>query len=315
MKVSFKFKNLVSSLVFFSLLTSCTNFNTSSKEYIMNSNEKDILNIKSDNQIKKLVTQEGKIAYQDFGGSGEAVICIPSLGDTMKEYRFLAEKLKKEGYRVITMDLRGHGNSDTTFTSYNAMDIANDISLLIKELNLEKVNLIGCSISGGSIAVVSALNPDKVKKLVMISPFSRDVEGGDFIANAGKILLFRPWGPSVWGMYYSKLYPKRKPSDFDSYLSDLKENLSQVGRIESTVKMFSAKKSEVTKSLSKVNQDSLIIMGSKDIDFPDPQAEAELLSKSLGKQSTIKVLDGLGHYPHAEEPEITGKIIIDFLKG
>ncbi|MFN4149999.1 MAG: alpha/beta fold hydrolase, partial [Candidatus Sericytochromatia bacterium] len=148
----------------------------------MKSDEKSILNIKSNNEIKKLVTEEGKIAYQDFGGNGEAVICIPSLGDTMNEYRFLAEKLKEEGFRVITMDLRGHGNSDTTFTSYNAMDIANDISLLIKELNLEEVNLIGCSISGGSIAAVSTLTPNKVKKLVMISPFSRDVEGGDFIA-------------------------------------------------------------------------------------------------------------------------------------
>lgn len=265
--------------------------------------------------IHKLVSNEGSLVYEDFGGTGEVVICLPSLGDSRHEYRFLAPKLKEKNFRVITMDLRGHGDSDTTFSSYNALDISDDISLLIKKLNLTKVNLIGCSISGGSIAVVGALNPDKVNKLIMISPFSRDVEGGNIVIALGKVLFSRPWGAYIWSFYYSKLYPTHKPHDFDSYFKKLKINLGEKGRLEAVVKMFSAKKTGVSKLLSKVYQESLIIMGSKDIDFPNPQKEAEILSQSLGKKATIKVLSGLGHYPHAEEPNSTSEIIIDFLKG
>lgn len=265
--------------------------------------------------IHKLVTDEGSLVYEDFGGNGDTVICLPSLGDSRKEYRFLTPRLKEHGFRVITMDLRGHGDSDITFTSYNALDIAEDISLLIKTLNLNKVNLIGCSISGGAIAGVSALNPDKINKLIMISPFTRDVEGGNIIIAVGKILFSRPWGAYVWGLYYNKLYPNKKPYDFDSYLKTLKANLSEKGRIEAVVKMFSAKKTAISELLGKVYHDSLIIIGSKDMDFPYPKKEAEILSQSLGKKATIHVLDGLGHYPHAEDPNITSKIIIDFLKG
>lgn len=265
--------------------------------------------------VHKLKTKEGHIVYEDFGGIGQTVICLPSLGDTRSEYRFLAQQLKAEGYRVITVDLRGHGDSDTTFTSYNAIDIADDITLLINTLELENVNLIGCSISGGSIASITALNPNKINKLVMISPFARDVEGGKLIITLGKILLFRLWGVYVWGMYYSKLYPKTKPTDFDSYLKKLKANLAQKGRLEAVVKMFSATKEPVSKLLAKVQNSALIIMGSKDIDFPDPKKEADILSKALGKEAEIQILEGLGHYPHAEAPELTGKLIIDFLKG
>lgn len=265
--------------------------------------------------IHKLKCDEGSLTYEDFGGTGEVVICLPSLGDSRHEYRFLVPKLKEKNFRVITMDLRGHGDSDTTFSSYNALDISDDISLLIKKLNLTKVNLIGCSISGGSIAVVGALNPDKVNKLIMISPFSRDVEGGNIVIALGKVLFSRPWGGHVWGLYYNKLYPTHKPHDFDTYLKNLKANLTEKGRLEAVVKMFSAKKTGVSKLLSKVYQESLIIMGSKDIDFPNPLKEAEILSQSLGKKAIIRVLEGLGHYPHAEEPNSTSEIIIDFLKG
>lgn len=264
--------------------------------------------------IHKLECDEGSLVYEDFGGTGEVVICLPSLGDSRHEYRFLTTKLQEKNFRVINMDLRGHGESDITFKSYNALDIANDISLLIKKLNLTKVNLIGCSISGGAIVGVGALNPDKVNKLIMISPFSRDIEGGNLLIMLGKFLFLRPWGVYVWGLYYNKLYPSKKPHDFDTYLKNLKANLTEKGRIEAVVKMFSAKKGSISTLLNKVYQDSLIIMGSKDIDFPNPLKEAEILSQSLGKKATIRVLEGLGHYPHAEDPNITSEIIIDFLE-
>ncbi len=60
---------------------------------------------------------EGRIAY-DVTGEGPLVICAPGMGDVRQVYRFLVPRLVEAGYRVATMDLRGHGESDTTFTAY-----------------------------------------------------------------------------------------------------------------------------------------------------------------------------------------------------
>ena len=55
---------------------------------------------------------EGAIAYDDTG-NGPLVVCAPSLGDVRGEYRLLAPQLVDAGYRVVTMDLRGLGESST----------------------------------------------------------------------------------------------------------------------------------------------------------------------------------------------------------
>ena len=62
--------------------------------------------------------QGGKIAYDDTG-SGPLVVCAPSMGDVRGEYRFLAPQLVAAGYRVITMDLRGLGESSTHWPDFS----------------------------------------------------------------------------------------------------------------------------------------------------------------------------------------------------
>ena len=59
---------------------------------------------------------EGRIAYDDRG-DGRLVVMVPGLGDVRAEYRFLAPLLVAKGYRVVTMDLRGHGQSSTGWSS------------------------------------------------------------------------------------------------------------------------------------------------------------------------------------------------------
>ena len=54
-------------------------------------------------------------------------------------------------------------------------------------------------------------------------------------------------------------------------------------------------------------------MGSKDRDFKDPESEARWVATSL--RGTYAMIDGAGHYPHAEMPEVTAPLILSFLQG
>src|SRR5580693_1485215 len=74
-----------------------------------------------------------RIAY-DVQGAGPLVICAPGMGDIRQTFRYLVPALLDAGYRVATFDLRGHGESDTTFTSYDDEAEASDILALAQHL-------------------------------------------------------------------------------------------------------------------------------------------------------------------------------------
>ena len=76
---------------------------------------------------------QGRIGY-DVAGDGPLVVLVPGMGDLRDTYRFLAPALRDAGYRVACTDLRGHGSSDATFTSYGDADTAGDVVALIEEL-------------------------------------------------------------------------------------------------------------------------------------------------------------------------------------
>jgi hypothetical protein len=76
---------------------------------------------------------EGRIGY-DVAGAGSLAVLVPGMGDLRAGYRFLAPALRAAGYRVACTDLRGHGDSDTTFTSYGDEETAGDVLALIGEL-------------------------------------------------------------------------------------------------------------------------------------------------------------------------------------
>jgi len=44
-------------------------------------------------------------------------------------------------------------------------------------------------------------------------------------------------------------------------------------------------------------------MGGADPDFPNPRQEGETIKGMLGGKSQVEVLEGLGHYPHVEDPQ------------
>lgn len=54
----------------------------------------------------------------------------------------------------------------------------------------------------------------------------------------------------------------------------------------------------------------MVLMGSKDPDFKDQQAEARLVEGRM--HGEVRMVEGAGHYPHAEMPEQARSIIIEY---
>ncbi len=113
----------------------------------------------------------GRISYEVIG-EGPAVLCLPSLGDTRREYERFVPALLEEGYMMITTDLRGMGQSRGSFKSHNVRDLANDIKAILDAERIEQAYLVACSVSGASAGLFTVEEPERVAGLIMFSSYN-----------------------------------------------------------------------------------------------------------------------------------------------
>ncbi len=260
---------------------------------------------------KYLKQENGTIAYDDQG-SGSLVLCVPSMGDVRGEYRFLIPQLVSAGYRTVSMDVRGMGETTTEWNDFSVVGVGKDILALIQELDAGPAVIIGTSMAAGAAVWAAVEQPSLVRGMILVDPFVRG-EGNWFMGVLFSLMFARPWGLAMWTKYYSTLYPSCKPDDFAQYSAVLKANLKERGRQEGLLRMIHASKRASEERILSVHQPSLVLMGSKDPDFKDPEAEAQWLAEQLKTEYTM--IENAGHYPHAEMPEKTGPVILKFIQS
>src|SRR5690606_37426379 len=118
-----------------------------------------------------LALQEGRIAY-DSVGEGPLVVMLPGLGDLRQEYRFLAPLIAEAGYRAVTADVRGHGESSVGWPRYDAASVGQDLLALIDHLG-GPAFVIGNSFAAASAVWAATQRPSAVAGLALLGPFVR----------------------------------------------------------------------------------------------------------------------------------------------
>ncbi|HET8588646.1 MAG TPA: alpha/beta hydrolase [Nakamurella sp.] len=255
----------------------------------------------------------GRIAFDVAGpADGHLVVCIPGMGDLRSTFRHLRPELVKAGHRVATMDLRGHGDSDASFDAYDDEAAASDAVALIEHLGGPAV-LVGNSMGAGAAVIAAAQRPDLVTSQVLIGPFVRAVELPALMRWAFRLAMAGPWSTRVWLAYLPTLYPSRRGEDFQQHRAEIAAALRRPGRARAFRRTTRTDHTPAWEAARRVRIPTLVVMGSKDPDFPDPAAEAELAARTLG--GTVLMVDGAGHYPQSEFAELTGPAVVQFLAG
>ena len=117
--------------------------------------------------MPKISVNTIELDYEDRG-KGDVLMFLHGLGSTKKDWEaqvpFFAEN-----YRVITPDLRGHGNSTKPEKDYGVAFMVEDIKQLLEQLQVKKASLIGFSM-GGAVAFQFAYDyPDHLDKLIIVN--------------------------------------------------------------------------------------------------------------------------------------------------
>lgn len=107
-----------------------------------------------------------EIHYEDQG-SGKPVVLIHGWPLSGRSWEAQVPALVAAGYRVITYDRRGFGQSSQPWSGYNYDTFAADLHGLMTHLNLKDATLVGFSMGGGEVArYISTYGTERVAKAV-----------------------------------------------------------------------------------------------------------------------------------------------------
>ena len=113
---------------------------------------------------------EVTLHYEDTGGSGRPVVLIHGWPLSGASWKGNVPALQQAGYRVITYDRRGFGESDKPLTGYTYDTFSDDLAGLIDTLGLDDVSLVGFSMGGGEIArYIAREGESKLRSVVFAS--------------------------------------------------------------------------------------------------------------------------------------------------
>jgi pimeloyl-ACP methyl ester carboxylesterase len=260
------------------------------------------------------------IAY-DVIGQGPLVVLAHGIGDSRHSYRFLAPALAAAGYQVANMDIRGCGESSLGWEGYSRTDIAGDMIALLRHLGSPAV-IVGQSISGGAATIAAATAPDLITGAIELAPFTRkqpmDLGGllraKRFRAGYTQLGMTMFMGSmKAWKKYLDLAYPT-KPADWDRELARIETTLGEPGRMKALQAMCQANPGDAGAQLANVTCPVLVIEGDADPDWADPRAEGEKIIAELpAGRGELVVLDGVGHYPHAQAPDRVLALALPFL--
>ncbi len=264
------------------------------------------------------------LGYIDEGSGDQVILMIHGLGSNakgwIKNIPVLAEK-----YRVIAVDLPGYGKSDKGDYKYSLPFYAQVITEMMTNLGIEKAVFAGHSM-GGQIAMITAMQyPDRVSKLVLISPagFERFLPGeGHWLTNVMTPELvhdtpIRNIDMNLRANFYetpedaefmvTERIQARKASDFDDYCYAVSCNVAA---------MINA---PVWDKLDRITHPTLIFFGENDGLIPNPYLHAGFTHDVARKgaeqipDSRLVMIPECGHFVQFEKYEVVNAEIENFL--
>jgi pimeloyl-ACP methyl ester carboxylesterase len=105
------------------------------------------------------------LQIRDHEGAGEAIVFLHFSGANLMMWQRIVPCFQDQ-YRLILVDLRGHGKSDRPETGYDIDTMAHDISGLLPHLGIERAHVVGSSLGAEVGLSLAATYPEQVISLV-----------------------------------------------------------------------------------------------------------------------------------------------------
>ncbi|MEO6086493.1 MAG: alpha/beta hydrolase [Umezawaea sp.] len=266
-----------------------------------------------------------KLSY-DVIGDGRPLVCLP--GGPMQDAAYLGDLGGLPG-RLVLLDPRGTGRSETPsdLTTCRCDRMADDVEALRDHLGLDRIDLLGHS-AGANLAVsYAARHPDRVARLVLVTPSTFAV-GVTTTAQHRRDVLGRraddPWFEQVSTAFERIAAGEAAEGDWDAIVpftygrwdaAAQAHHAAQQGRANPEVTVAHVAEGAfdppaTRTALAALAAPVLLVAGELDLGVP-PAVVAEVAA--LFPHSTLHVQEGAGHFPWLDDPARFTATVTEFL--
>ncbi len=242
------------------------------------------------------------------GGSGPTVTLVHGVGANLESWNEGAVRMEGN-YRVLRMDLAGHGKSGPVRGSRSLEDFAGDVRLVWDHLGLDTTHLAGFSL-GGLIAQSLALSdPDRIERLVVLSAVAgRTAEERARVV--GRLELLKEGGiPAVTAAaedrWFTPEFRQRHPERVAQRMRELLANDPVSYAAAYTV--FAT--SDLGDRVREIRHSTLVATGEHDTGSNVRMAR---MMHAAIEGSELRILPGLRHSVLVEAPQLISDMLVDF---
>ena len=253
------------------------------------------------------LTKENVAIHYKTKGSGYPIILLHGVFQDMDVFEPLIKKLSKN-YQVISIDLRGHGLSDTSHDS-RVDDYISDIQQLLNALFINSAYVIGLELGATIATGLTYKNPDLINGMVLINPtddHSTFPDNRIYDRHADEI---RTMSDEDKEKYLLRFRYKNIKQAKKFVKSHIPSNDLQTMEEEIAVKR-SFKDFDIISLLPDIETRTLVISGQYDgkILYSEGKRISELLPNA-----EFKLFEGSGELPFIEEKEKFFGVLEEFL--
>ena len=268
-----------------------------------------MLFVKSDNNVK--------IAVEDLScKSKRAIVMVHGWPLNNKIYEYQKNLLVEQGWRVVTLDLRGFGKSDAPTWGYSYNQMATDLYHVVSRLNLSNFVLAGFSMGGAIVLRYLGLyNGYGVSKLILLAAAAPSfTKRCDFPYGNSKqdidqlICQIKSDRPKFAADFTQKLFVSPKSPQVLDWLKEISLAASPIATIQTAIAL---REEDGREDLKKVCVPTAIFHGMKDMIVP---FELGLIQHKEIENSLLYAFENSGHGIFYDELESFNQYFLSFLE-
>ena len=265
--------------------------------------------------MPKIIVNGIELHYEDSGGDKEPIVFCHGLICNRHMFEDQVKALKAQ-YRCVTLDFRGHGDSEVPASDCSMNSLALDVVELIQKLNCIPCHLVGFSM-GGFVTLRLAINYKNLLRSTILVDTTADPMPKEEIFQF-KVLSFLARWVGFWSIV-NQVMPLMFSKSFllDPEKDELRNRWKKYILSNHRLGAANAVKGVISREgvsnlLNQILLPTLIISGDRD-KLADPQHSIKMRDR-IQNSKLISVPDA-GHMTPVERPDIVNSAMIDFLSN
>ena len=262
-----------------------------------------------------LINLDGRRIYYDLNGPSDGqVICFThSLASDGGMWAEQLPLLLNAGYRVVRLDMRGHGGSDPVAGDYTMEQLADDVAASLVFLGIDKVQYIGLSI-GGMIGQAFAIKyGSRLISAMFCDTMPCTPEGAagawgprmEAVKNANSVA---PLADGTMDRWFTPAFKERNPDRWKEIHATI-AGTTAAGYLGCAGAILNY---DFIPQLPSVSTPTLVVCGSDDEGTP-PAGNKKIAELIPGGR--YEEIAEARHFPNVEHPDVFNKIMMDWVNS